>query len=211
MQYRGLSSRLWLSLRNMIFIAWGRLNWNIVHWVNGLGMNKMLIKMHPSARWPRQVSVKCIPRIAVQIGYLLSFFPQVISIFYLKFSTVLRRTSQMCHQPQLVCIRHQCILPSIFSYQGSIGIWIHFEVTSHFVPHLPARSLLRWLIVGLNVLRLRCFWLSFCIQFHWHLETTNSRFWLVNMLFLKFDTLSKKEIKMIKTQILWWKTAKKNV
>ena len=52
MQYRGLSSRLWLSLRNMIFIAWGRLNWNIVHWVNGLGMNKMLIKMHPSARWP---------------------------------------------------------------------------------------------------------------------------------------------------------------
>ena len=177
----------------------------------GWEWTKCWLKCIPPPGGPRQVSVKCIPRIAVQIGYLLSFFPQVISIFYLKFSTVLRRTSQMCHQPQLVCIRHQCILPSVFSYQGSIGIWIHFEVTSHFVPHLPARSLLRWLIVGLNVLRLRCFWLSFCIQFHWHLETTNSRFWLVNMLFLKFDTSSKKEIKMIKTQILWWKTAKKNV
>ena len=46
------------------------------------------------------------------------------------------------------------------------------------------------------------------IQFHWSLDTTNSRFWLVNMLLRKFHTLSKKETKMIKTQILWWKTAK---
>ena len=50
------------------------------------------------------------------------------------------------------------------------------------------------------------------IQFHRKLETTNSRFWLVNILLLKFDTLSKKEMKMIKTQILWWwkTTRKKN-
>ena len=47
------------------------------------------------------------------------------------------------------------------------------------------------------------------IQLHWHLDTTNSRFWLVNMLLRKFDTLSKKEMKMIKTQILWRKAAKK--
>ena len=47
------------------------------------------------------------------------------------------------------------------------------------------------------------------IQFHWQLETTNSYFWLVNILLRKFETLSKKEIKMIKTQISWWKTSKK--
>ena len=49
----------------------------------------------------------------------------------------------------------------------------------------------------------------FIIQFRWQLETTNSRFWLVNILLLKFHTLSEKEMKMIKTQILWWKTTKK--
>ena len=47
------------------------------------------------------------------------------------------------------------------------------------------------------------------IQFRWQFENTNSRFWLVNTLLRKFETLSKKEIKMIKTQILWWKTTKK--
>ena len=31
-----------------------------------------------------------------------------------------------------------------------------------------------------------------CIQFHWHLETTNFRFWLVNILLRKLDTSSKK-------------------
>ena len=46
------------------------------------------------------------------------------------------------------------------------------------------------------------------IQFYWQLETTNLRFWLVDMLLRKSDTLSKKEMKMIKTQILWWKTTK---
>ena len=49
------------------------------------------------------------------------------------------------------------------------------------------------------------------IQFHWQLETINSRFWLVNILLRKFDTSSKKEMKMIKTQILWCKTKKKKM
>ena len=47
------------------------------------------------------------------------------------------------------------------------------------------------------------------MQFRSQLETTNSRFWLVNILLRKFETLSKKEIKIIKTQNLWWKTTKK--
>ena len=47
------------------------------------------------------------------------------------------------------------------------------------------------------------------IQFHWKFETTNSRFWLVMIQLRKFDTSSKKEIKMIKTQILWGKTTTK--
>ena len=50
LQHRGICSRLWLLLWNPIFIGWGRLNWNIMYWVNELRMNKMLIKMHPSAR-----------------------------------------------------------------------------------------------------------------------------------------------------------------
>ena len=36
------------------------------------------------------------------------------------------------------------------------------------------------------------------IQFQCHLESTNSRFRLVNVLLRKFDTSSKKETKMIK-------------
>ena len=43
--------------------------------------------------------------------------------------------------------------------------------------------------------------ISLNIQFHWQLETTNSHFWLVNILLRKFDTSSKKEMKMIKTQV----------
>ena len=46
------------------------------------------------------------------------------------------------------------------------------------------------------------------IQFHWQLETTNSRFWLINILLRKFDTLSEKEMKITKTQIMWWKNKK---
>ena len=67
---------------------------------------------------------------------------------------------------------------------------------------------------GVGVLKIRQFsWTIFMdvicvsslciIQFHWHLETTNSRFWLVNILLRKFDTLLEKEMKMIKKQILW--------
>ena len=47
------------------------------------------------------------------------------------------------------------------------------------------------------------------MQFHWQLETTNLRFWLVNILLRKFDTLSKKEIKMIKTNFMMKKKTKK--
>ena len=43
------------------------------------------------------------------------------------------------------------------------------------------------------------------IQFNWQFPTTNSCFWLVNILLQKFDTSSKN----IKTQILWWKTKQK--
>ena len=50
---------------------------------------------------------------------------------------------------------------------------------------------------------------SFYIQFHWRLESSNSIFQLVNILLLKFHTLSRKKIKLIKTRILWWKTKKR--
>ena len=38
------------------------------------------------------------------------------------------------------------------------------------------------------------------MQFHWQFLITYSGFWLVNILLQKFDTSSKKETKMIKTQ-----------
>ena len=86
-------------------------------------VRKMLIKNVSLRQVPR------IPRIAIQIGYHLSFFPQVISVFYLNFSTVLRRTTQMGHQPPLVCLRHQCILPSVFAFaQKDLCLWINVYV-----------------------------------------------------------------------------------
>ena len=48
------------------------------------------------------------------------------------------------------------------------------------------------------------------MQFHWQLETTNSRFWLVNILLRKFDTLSKKETKWEKRKFCDEKQNKKN-
>ena len=39
------------------------------------------------------------------------------------------------------------------------------------------------------------------INFHWQFLITYSGFWLVNILLRKFDALSKKEMKMIKTQV----------
>ena len=40
------------------------------------------------------------------------------------------------------------------------------------------------------------------IQFHWQLETINSRFWLLNILLRKFDISTKKEMKMTKTDFM---------
>ena len=51
--------------------------------------------------------------------------------------------------------------------------------------------------------------LMLCIQFHWQFLIISSDFWLVNILLRKFDTSSEKEMKMIITQIFWWKTIKK--
>ena len=48
-----------------------------------------------------------------------------------------------------------------------------------------------------------------CIQFHSQFLIISSGFRLVNILLRKFDTSSEKEMKMIKTQIFWWKTTKK--
>ena len=45
----------------------------------------------------------------------------------------------------------------------------------------------------------------FGIQFHCQFWTINSCSWLVYTLPRKFDTLSKRQVKMIKTLILWWK------
>ena len=47
------------------------------------------------------------------------------------------------------------------------------------------------------------------IKFPWQFWTTNPSFWLVIILLRKFDASSKKEMKMIKTQIFWWKTLTK--
>ena len=44
------------------------------------------------------------------------------------------------------------------------------------------------------------------IQFRWQSETTNSSFWMVNILLRKSDTLSKKQVEITKTRVLWWKT-----
>ena len=52
------------------------------------------------------------------------------------------------------------------------------------------------------------FIMNLCIQVHWQLRINNSCVWLVNILLRKFDTSSKKELKMINKQILWWKTTK---
>ena len=46
------------------------------------------------------------------------------------------------------------------------------------------------------------------IQFHWQFWTMNSCFWLVNILLRKFDTSSKKEMKIIKTNFMMKKMAK---
>ena len=46
------------------------------------------------------------------------------------------------------------------------------------------------------------------IQFHCQFLITNSRFWFVSILLRKFDASSRKEMKIIKTQILTWKTTK---
>ena len=47
------------------------------------------------------------------------------------------------------------------------------------------------------------------IQFHWQFLITNSGFWLINILLRKFNTSSKKEMKMIKAQLFWWKRMKR--
>ena len=45
----------------------------------------------------------------------------------------------------------------------------------------------------------------YCILFHWQFLITYSGFWLINILLGKFDTSSKKEMKMIKSQFFKWK------
>ena len=49
----------------------------------------------------------------------------------------------------------------------------------------------------------------YCIQFHWQFLITNYVFWLINILLRKFDALSKKYMKMIKTQFLMKSKQKK--
>ena len=44
------------------------------------------------------------------------------------------------------------------------------------------------------------------IQFHWQFWINKSCLWLVNILWRKLVLQKKKEMKMIKTQILWWRT-----
>ena len=46
-------------------------------------------------------------------------------------------------------------------------------------------------------------------KFHWQFPITYCGFWLVNILLRKFDTSSKKEMKMIKTQIFFMENNKK--
>ena len=48
-----------------------------------------------------------------------------------------------------------------------------------------------------------------CIQFHWQLLIINSCFGLVNILLLKMILHQKKEIKMIKAQMFWKITKKR--
>ena len=47
------------------------------------------------------------------------------------------------------------------------------------------------------------------IQFHWQFLITNFCFWLVNIMWRKYFIQKEKKMKMIKTQILWWKAKMK--
>ena len=110
LELRGICSTLWLLLWNPFFIAWGRLNWNIVHRVNGLRMSNMLIKMHLSTRSPEFLQSQ------FKLDIIYPFFhPQVISIFYLKFFNC-SETYNANWSPASFGLRHQCILPSIFAF-----------------------------------------------------------------------------------------------
>ena len=48
----------------------------------------------------------------------------------------------------------------------------------------------------------------FYLRFHWQFWTTKFYFWLLNIMSWKFDTSSKKEMRIVRTQIFWWKTKK---
>ena len=61
-----------------------------------------------------------------------------------------------------------------------------------------------WKIAVLKIVSIYCI-----IQFHRQLRITNSDFGLIILLLQKFDTSSKKEMKMIKTQHFWLKTTTK--
>ena len=67
-----------------------------------------------------------------------------------------------------------------------------------------------WKWSGFHTLALLLVWKRlFFIQFHWQFWTTSSCFWLVNILLRKFDTSSKNDMKLNKTQIVCCKTTEK--
>ena len=73
--------------------------------------------------------------------------------------------------------------------------WFFYKLPTFNLPSIRQMKLLAatqiilekiWIAIVAQLLLL-CY-----IQIHWHLDTTNSLFWLVNTLLWKFDTLSKK-------------------
>ena len=128
-------------------------------------------------------------------------------------------------------MQNSMMLFTVFVFDRKCPFWVNLvqivNVVSlrwNLIPIIIWICRIQWWCSLFSFYRKRLFWANLVenvkivssrlnlvasIQLHWHLDTTNSRFWLVNMLLRKFDTLSKKEMKMIKTQILWRKAAKK--
>ena len=98
-----------------------------------------------------------------------------------EFFAGIKLSHSLCISPDMCDGNSLC--NNLFRFISSFVSILHYKTLASFVPY---------------------------IQFRWHLYTTNSRFWLVNMLLWKFHTLSKKEIKMIKTNFMM-KNSKKSL
>ena len=102
-----------------------------------------------------------IPRIATQIGYHLSFFPQVISVFYLNFFDCFETynangwpASFGLSKTSMHFAISFCFCSVGFTRLGLALFYWNLNSASPFAPHLPALALSfdDWLWVSIRVL-----------------------------------------------------------